>query len=438
MRAVVVALGKVGLPLAAQLARAGHDVVGCDIDPRVVAAVNEGRSPFPGEPGLEEALGPALAAGRLRAQEDTTAALAEGPDLALVVPPLAVDAQRRPDWRALDAAVAAVGAGLRPGTTVALETTVPVGTTRERIAPALAAASGLAAEEDFHVVFSPERVFSGRVLRDLATYPKLVGGLSAEGEARGVELYEAFLDAEVWGMGSAEAAELAKLAETTYRDVNIAFANELARYADRLGVDVQRVVDAANSQPFSHVHRPGVAVGGHCIPVYPHFLLAGDPGARLPATAREVNDAMPAYAVELLTEALGELAGERVLVLGVAYRGGVKEAAFSGAYGVRDALEARGAVAVVADQLFDEEELRALGFTPWRGEEIAGVVVQADHELYGRLGPVAFPGVRAVVDGRGVLDAGLFAADGVPVLRIGGATSSPSAATTRSAARPSP
>ncbi|MDP9400769.1 MAG: nucleotide sugar dehydrogenase, partial [Actinomycetota bacterium] len=110
MRAVVVALGKVGLPLAAQLARAGHDVVGCDIDPRVVAAVNEGRSPFPGEPGLEEALGPALAAGRLRAQEDTTAALAEGPDLALVVPPLAVDAQRRPDWRALDAAVAAVGA----------------------------------------------------------------------------------------------------------------------------------------------------------------------------------------------------------------------------------------------------------------------------------------------------------------------------------------
>ena len=175
-------------------------------------------------------------------------------------------------------------------------------------------------------------MFSGRVLRDLATYPKLVGGLTAEGEARGVELYESFIDgAPVWGMGSAEAAEMAKLAETTYRDVNIAFANELARAADAWGLDVDRVIDAANSQPFSHIHRPGVAVGGHCIPVYPRFYLAGDPAARLPAVAREVNDAMPAYAIDLL----GDVHGKTVLVLGVAYRGGVKETAFSGAYALR-------------------------------------------------------------------------------------------------------
>ena len=193
--------------------------------------------------------------------------------------------------------------------TVSVETTVPVGTTRARIAPALERHSGLRAEEDFFCVFSPERVFSGRVFRDLETYPKLVGGLSEAGEERAAALYGAFLGAEVWRLGSAEAAELTKLAETTYRDVNIAFANELARFADAAGVDVERVIEAANSQPFSHIHRPGVAVGGHCIPVYPRFYLAGDPSARLPAAARTVNEAMPAYAVDLLGEPLGALAG---------------------------------------------------------------------------------------------------------------------------------
>jgi UDP-N-acetyl-D-glucosamine dehydrogenase len=436
----VVALGKVGLPLAAQLASAGHEVTGCDIDPRVVELVNAGRAPFPGEEGLEEVLAAAVADGRLRATTDTTAAVSTGPELVVAVPPLYVDADAQPDWRALDAVVADVGAGLRQRTTVALETTVPVGTTRERIAPALQAASGLRAEEDFWVVFSPERVFSGRVLRDLATYPKLVGGLSARGEARGVDLYGAFLTADVWPMGSAEAAELAKLAETTYRDLNIAFANELARHSDALGLDVDRVIAAANSQPFSHIHRPGVAVGGHCIPVYPRFYLAGDPGARLPAAAREVNAAMPAYAVDLLAGALGGLAGERVLILGVAYRGGVKETAFSGAFGLRDALRAEGAEPVAADPLFDRRELSALGFVPWDGAPVAAAVLQADHAEYRSLGPDDVPGARAIIDGRGVLDGAAFAAGGVIVRRIGGGAqaSAASAATTRSPARPSP
>ena len=437
MKAVVVALGKVGLPLAAQLASAGHEVTGCDIDPRVVDLVNRGLAPFPGEEGLEEALGDAVRGGRLRATADTTAAVAEGPELVVAVPPLFVDADAQPDWAVLDAVVADIGAGLRRGTTVAIETTVPVGTTRTRIAPALEAASGLRAEEDFWVVFSPERVFSGRVLRDLATYPKLVGGLSERGEARGADLYGAFLDADVWSMGSAEAAELAKLAETTYRDLNIAFANELARHADALGLDVDRVIAASNSQPFSHIHRPGVAVGGHCIPVYPRFYLAGDPAARLPAAAREVNAAMPAYAVDLLAGALGGLTGDRVLILGVAYRGGVKETAFSGALALRDELAARGAEPVAADPLYDDAELRALGFEPWDGGPVAGAILQADHAAYRDLRGPDVPGARAIVDGRGVLDPARFA---VPVLRIGGgqAASAASSATTRSPARPSP
>ena len=181
MQVVVVALGKIGLPLAVQIARSGHSVVGCDINPEVVELVNRAEPPFPGEAGLEEALAEVIASGAMRAQVDTTAAVAEGPDLVVTVPPLAVDGDAKPDWTALDSAIAAIGGGLQAGTTVAVETTLPVGTTRGRIAPALAAASGLVAEEEFFTVFSPERVYSGRIFADLAAYPKLVGGLSDAG-----------------------------------------------------------------------------------------------------------------------------------------------------------------------------------------------------------------------------------------------------------------
>jgi UDP-N-acetyl-D-mannosaminuronic acid dehydrogenase len=412
VKAVVVALGKVGLPLAAHIARAGHEVVGCDIDPAVVDAVNAATAPFPGEAGLEEALRETVGDGRLTASTRTADAVAAGPDLVVVVPPLVVDSNAHPDWRALEAACRAVGDGLQPGTTVSVETTVPLGTTRGRIAPLLEQASGLMAQRHFHVVFSPERVFSGRIFRDLDTYPKLVGGLSAECEARGVELYDAFISAEVWGMGSAEAAELAKLAETTYRDLNIAFANELALVADANDLDVDRVIAAANSQPFSHIHRPGVAVGGHCIPVYPRFLLAGAPEARLPRVAREINEAMPSYAVDLL----GEVMAKRILVLGITYRGGVKETAFSGALALRDELQSRGASEVLGhDPLLSEAELEALDFVPWRGEPVDGAIVQADHEEYRSLGPEDLP-AAAIVDGRGVLDPARF--DGA-VKRLG-------------------
>ena len=206
------------------------------------------------------------------------------------MPPLVVDAQAEPDFSILDAVIADIGQGLQPGTVVSVETTIPVGTTRSRVSPALAQTSGLRAEEDFFCVHSPERVYSGRIFADLETYPKLVGGLTEAGEQRAAELYGAFIGAEVRRLGSAEAAELTKLAETTYRDVNIALANEFARFADRHGIDIGLVIEAANSQPFSHLHQPGVAVGGHCIPVYPRFYLSGDPAARLPAAARAVND----------------------------------------------------------------------------------------------------------------------------------------------------
>ncbi len=444
MKVVVVALGKIGLPLAAFAALRGHEVVGCDIDPGVVAQVAAAQEPFPGEAGLGDALTATVGDGRLRATTDTAAAVADGADLILVVPPLVVDDQARPEWRAVDAAVAAVAEGLRrrhaahgsaagpdgAPPSVVVETTLPVGSTRQRIGPRLASAAGLREGVDFHAAHSPERVYSGRIFRDLESYPKLVGGLDAAGERRTADRYRALLgeDVEVRELGGAEAAELTKLAETTYRDLNIAYANELARHADRIGVDVDAVIDAANSQPYSHIHRPGVAVGGHCIPVYPRFYLAGDPDATLPAAARAVNEAMPGYAVELLGGMLAAvaaessatpLAGARVLILGAAYRGDVKETAFSGVFGLDRALRAAGAVPLVVDPLYDAAELEALGLEAWDGGPVSGAIVQADHAAYRTLAPAALPGVRAVVDGRGVLDVGAWRAAGVIVRRIG-------------------
>ena len=418
MRAVVVALGKIGLPVAVKVALAGHQVVGCDADVRVVELVNEAREPFPGEPGLAEALERLVPSGTLRATTDTAAAVAEGPSLVIIVPPLVVDSEAHPDFRVLDAVLTDIGRGLRPGTVVSVETTLPVGTTRARIAPLLEQHSGLRAEEDFFSVHSPERVYSGRVFSDLDAYPKLVGGLTSEGEHRAVELYRSFLQAEVWGMGSAEAAELAKLAETTYRDVNIALANEFARFADRIGVDVHKVIDASNSQPFSHIHRPGVAVGGHCIPVYPRFYLHGDPEATLPVAARAVNEAMPAYAVSLLARYV-PLNEARVLILGVSYRGAVKETAFSGAFALRDELRRRGATPVAADPLYTDDELRALGFSVWDGGPVEGAIVQTDHPQYRTLTPTDLPGVQAVVDGRATVRKGPWISAGIPLAPIG-------------------
>jgi nucleotide sugar dehydrogenase len=208
----------------------------------------------------------------------------------------------------------------------------------------------------------------------------------------------------VWDLGSAEAAELAKLAETTYRDVNIGLANQFARYADTVDVDIDKVIDACNTQPYSHIHRPGIAVGGHCIPVYPRLYLWNDPAATVVRAAREANAAMPAYAVDLLTAAVGDLTGVGVLVLGAAYRGGVKEIAFSGVFATVDELRRRGAVPYVSDPMYSTAELEAHHLPAHRGEAVEAAILQADHAEYRSLTSDDLPGVKALVDGRRMTD----------------------------------
>src|SRR3954463_9472996 len=193
MRICVVALGKIGLPLAVQFASKGHRVIGADVSERVVQLVNDGAVPFPGEADLDVKLKEAVNAGLLKATTDTAAAVAES-EAVVVVVPLFVDGDGRPDFARVESATRDIARGLRPGTLVSYETTLPVGTTRSRWAPLLEEGSGLVAGSEFSLVFSPERVLTGRVFADLRRYPKLVGGLDEASARHGVEFYEAVLD----------------------------------------------------------------------------------------------------------------------------------------------------------------------------------------------------------------------------------------------------
>jgi UDP-N-acetyl-D-mannosaminuronate dehydrogenase len=312
-------------------------------------------------------------------------------------------------------------------------------------------------------------VLSGRVARDLATYPKVVGGIDAQSTQAAAAFYGSVLAAPVMRMGSAADAEFVKLIETTYRDVNIALANEFARFADARGLDVTAAIAAANTQPYSHLHQPGVGVGGHCIPVYPYFLLGASqetsqshngtlnstyavPGTEatgtvgreaagvvgreaagmvgtqdeltLPRRARAINDGMAEYAVERLEAAIGPLADRSVLILGVAYRGDVKETAFSSARLVQQALVARGAAVYADDPLFAAEELVALGYVPFAPEAhahaIEAILVQAAHAAYETLDFGQFPACRVVLDGRRAIAPERVEHLGMRYLGIGG------------------
>lgn len=434
MKITVVALGKIGLPLAVQFASRGHEVIGVDVDEQVVQQVSAGREPFPGEADLATELAAQVAAGRLRATTDYAEAVPGSQAVVVVVPLFVDDETWEPDFAWMDAATAALAEHLSPGTLVSYETTLPVGTTRGRWQPMIEEVSGLVAGRDFHLVFSPERVLTGRVFADLRRYPKLIGGLTPEGARIAERFYRSVLtfderaDLErpngVWDLGSAEAAEMAKLAETTYRDVNIALANQFARYAGATGIDVHQVIEAANSQPYSHIHRPGIAVGGHCIPVYPRLYLWTDPDATVVRTARQANMAMPAYTVGLLTGALGSLSGRTVAVLGASYRGGVKETAFSGVFPTVAALEQEGARVLVHDPLFTDAELQGHGLRPYHlGEPVEAAVIQADHRQYRELRPEDLPGLAVLVDGRNLTRPADW--PGVRHLRIGVGTARP-------------
>jgi nucleotide sugar dehydrogenase len=426
----VVGLGKIGLPLAVQYAQHGKRVIGCDINTQVVEMINAGQSHVQEEPELAVEVPRLVREGLLSATALTTEAVRES-DVVVVIVPVVVNAEREVNFRAIDAATTAIGDGLQPGTLVVYETTLPVGTTAQRFSRILEQRSGLKAGQDFYLAYSPERVSSGHIFRDLRVYPKVIGGIDEESTQAALDFYQSVLDAETIRMASTDEAEFVKLIETTYRDVNIALANEYARFADTKGLNVTDAIAAANTQPYSHIHTPGVGVGGHCIPVYPYFLLAGctdqHPDLQqsmlsIPRYARRINDSMAEYAVERLREAIGSLERQSVLILGVAYRGNVKETAFTSAKLLQDALLASGATVYVDDPLYSADELQALGYTPLAPDvegEIRAAIVQADHKTYHTFDFSRLSQCQVVLDGRRALRREQVEAAGMAYITIG-------------------
>lgn len=409
MNICVIGLGKIGLPLAAQYASKGHKVIGCDVNEKVIELVNSGISHIRDEPELDEKVKTAVQKGLLSATLDTVSAVRESEAIVIIVP-LTVDTKGRINYGAIDSATEKVAEGLQRGSLVIYETTLPVGDTRKRFTPMLEK-SGLKAGEDFYLVFSPERVSSGVMFDYLRNIPKLVGGINDESTKKGVEFYEQVLDSKVIPVSSCEVAEAAKLFDMVYRDINIAVANEFAKFCNARDLNVSEIIEAANTNPFSHILQPGVGVGGHCAPVYPHFLIknAAEVGVDLSIAkkARKINDDMPKFTVGILKKEFGSLKKKNVLVLGLAYRGNVKETFMSPSIALIKHLKKAGAYVFLHDPLFSKEEIEAFGATvadPKNMELIDAVILATNHREYRNLdfAELKKKGTKIFIDGRNI------------------------------------
>ena len=316
----VVGLGYVGLPTAAMIAGRGVQVIGVDINTDSVETINRGRIHIV-EPGLEDLVNGAVTSGNLKA-----ALAPEAADAFIIAVPTPFTDGHKPDLSHLRAAANALARVLKEGDLIVIESTSPVGTTRafsQWLAshrPDLTFPHDSGEKARVAVAHSPERVLPGNVLRELARNDRVVGGLSPRCSARAVELYQIFVEGECL-ITDAATAELVKLAENSYRDVNIAFANELSRVAGRLGVDVWDVVELANRHPRVDILKPGPGVGGHCIAVDPWFIVDSAPDETdLIRAARRVNDAKPAYIARLVLDAAQGRDRPAVACLGLSYK----------------------------------------------------------------------------------------------------------------------
>lgn len=342
----IVGLGYVGLPLAMEFANAGFHVIGFDVSERVCSLLNRGESHIQDVPSSQVAAH--VAAGRFTATTDPTR-LHESDAISIAVP-TPLSKTRDPDMTYVNAATRTVVANVRPGMLIVLESTTYPGTTREVILPALEAA-GLVVGTDVFLAFSPERVDPGNPVYHTKNTPKVVGGVTAACTEAASALYAACIDTIV-PVSCTETAELVKLLENTFRSVNIGLVNEIAIVCDKLGVDVWEVIDAAATKPFGFMKfTPGPGIGGHCIPLDPHYLAwkmrTLNYKTRFIDLASEINSGMPDFVVEKISRGLNDarkaVNGSRVLVLGIAYKRDIDDMRESPALDIIRLLEQRGA-----------------------------------------------------------------------------------------------
>lgn len=423
-------LGYIGLPTAAMFATHGVHVHGVDVNPRVVETLRRGDLHIE-ESGLAAFVQAALATGRL------TIHAQPGPaDTFILAVPTPCRDGHSPDLSYVRAAAGAIVPYLRHGNLVVLESTSPPGTTLGLI-PILEE-SGLRVGQDILLAHSPERVLPGRILTELVQNDRVVGGQTAAAAAAAADLYRVFVTGQIH-LTDATTAELVKLMENTYRDVNIALANEFARVADRVGIDVQAAIALANHHPRVDILRPGPGVGGHCIAVDPWFIVDVAPDVTpLIQTARHVNDAQPAFVVGMVEAAVADIADPIVALLGLAYKADVDDLRESPALEVLRLLRDRG----YRVRMHDAHAAHLPDGTPLP-EDLATVlegadalVLLTDHAAYHRLRPDDLPGAmrrRIAIDTRRCLDGPTWRQAGFDLRQLGAGTAGASVAAGRAA-----
>ncbi|WP_318241970.1 UDP-N-acetyl-D-mannosamine dehydrogenase [Arthrobacter gallicola] len=405
----VIGLGYIGLPTAAILASQGLRVTGVDVNPATVEAVNDGRVPFV-EPDLGIHVAGAVSQGTLRAQTDVPAA-----DAFIVAVPTPFKGDKSADLAYVEQAARNIAPRLRPGNLVILESTSPPGTTRRMAEVILAERPDLGTEANggtAAVLFAhcPERVLPGRIMIELVTNDRIIGGLTPEGATAAAALYSTFCQGGIH-LTDATTAEMAKLVENAYRDVNIAFANELSMISESLDINVWNLIELANHHPRVNILQPGPGVGGHCIAVDPWFIVAADPErSRLIRTAREVNDSKPDYVVSAIESAAAGLEQPVIAALGLAFKANVDDTRESPAVDIVHRIATANPQAHIAvGSPFSGTGLPAklaglpnvaLGTAEEALAEADVVALLVDHDAFREITPEQLAGKR-VVDTRG-------------------------------------
>jgi len=413
----VLGMGYIGLPTACTFATHGLSVTGVDVNPRILDVLRNGDVHIH-EPGLKAVVVEAFRSGHLQVSSAPVPA-----DAFLIAVPTPINADKTADLSFVVSAAVSIVPHLRSGNLVVLESTSPPRTTVDVVRPILER-SGLHAGEGFYLAYSPERVLPGQILRELIENARVIGGIDSASAQAGKDLYSVFVRGEVV-MTDATTAEMVKLMENTYRDVNIALANEFARLAEHFGVDVWQAIAAANRHPRVRILLPGPGVGGHCISVDPWFLVEAAPHlAGLVAKARSVNDEQPRYVVDLVRRELGSLAHRRIAVLGLTYKPDVDDVRESPAIEVVRRLAQEGAQLTIYDPLaphvaLEAERVESLERAVRRAE---GVLLLVAHQAFRAIDPgrlATLTPARVAVDCHGVWDRTTWARAGFRLRTLG-------------------
>lgn len=411
---VVVGLGYVGIPVAARFAEVGFNVTGIDIKQGKVDKVNSGECPIEGnEPGLPDLVKQVVSIGALKASHSYEAIADANYVLIIVETPFDLRS-KEPYYSALRSATKSVGQHLKKATLVVIESTVAPGTTNNIVQPILEEESGLKAGEDFLLATAPERVMPGKLLYNLSNLDRTIGGINEESTKSAIELYQNIVGGTLYAT-DALTAEVVKTTENAYRDVQIAFSNEVALMCEILGVDVYQVRELVNKSPFRNMHFPGAGVGGHCLPKDSWLLAFGARekyAPRLLAVAREINDGMPRHVSNLCESALAEAGrkvyGAKVTVLGLAYLENSDDTRNSPAFTLIKALEVVGALPIVHDpHVMEANNVRPLQDIEKALTDSDCLVVVTAHDEYKGLNLDYLKKLMrtpVIVDGRNVFD----------------------------------